>query len=149
MDADADACGEVSLQLREFLAQKDAFGDADPDAYFNRLQDELDRAEALVRQQHDDRVRQINAVREYGRSITDAARDAWAGGLGEGASEANATDKISSGALVRSADARLLSLALAGYAEIEYVLLLNERGASCCVGNPSRGSVYRRRSLIA
>jgi hypothetical protein len=104
--------------IQDFLDQKNALGETD-EAYHWCCQDELDRGAALLRQHHAHRIEQLRAARAFGAKIAQAAR-AWAVGLGDGAGAANADDDLASGAMTRALDGRLLSLSLAGFAEIEY-----------------------------
>ena len=103
--------------VQQFLEQKNVFDESE-DAYFKRVEAELEKVESHLKQQHDLRMAQIHATKELGKKMSTTAR-AWTAGLGEGATSVNCVDMLSQDALVRHLDGRLLSLALGGFAEIE------------------------------
>jgi len=120
MDVDGTA---AVTSIESFLADRFLYG-GDEEENFKNLNLELEKKRSLLRKQHVHQVKQIEACKAVARKLVQTGF-AWAQSLGTGANAANSDDYLGAAALVRNLDGRLLSLGLAGYAEIECVWWLS------------------------
>jgi hypothetical protein len=116
MDAEPAA---PSAALLAFLEQRHPNGASD-DAHHARVLKELQAKMDRLQDVHRTRISALRAARALGGKICDAGR-VWARSLTLGANAAQADDETTASTLVRALDRRLLSLTLAGFAEIECV----------------------------
>lgn len=110
-----------SPAIQKFLDRRHIYGEDEDDNY-NNLQKSLQKKAALLEQYHQHQMKQIHASRAYGIELVKAART-WAEALGKGAIAGHATAELQATELMRNLDSRLLSLTVAGFAEIEYAWL--------------------------
>lgn len=110
---------DPSEQLQKFTAKANPQGESE-EAYFKRQMQSLEQKKKFLEKLYQKRISLLQSVKQHGASLAKVAQKT-AVALEQGASKSMCQSTLINQELLRATDRHLLSLSIAGFAEIEFV----------------------------